>query len=476
MKPISERWLTACLAMANVGFDKNERQREILDWWINSDVRFMQVLGGERSGKSLLVALIALIGMKVAEDDRELEYWIVGPDYRQARPEFLYLYNWLKAADWIEGEASMPANEAMSWSMRTKFGANIRTRSASEVQKLASFSVDGVIMAEAAQCIYEVYLKLMGRVSETRGFLILSGTLEDGLPWYGDLYERWQGSNVLGARSWSLPSWSNLEIYPGGRDDPAIKELESEYPPDLFMERFGAVPRKRTGLVLPEFDMTRHVKRLVVDPTQPVYLAIDPGQHCYAVLFLQFKGLYTYVLDRIYERGLIAQEIIPKAMGNPLWKYIQNWDAGAIDNAGKQHQANYSQIELWQKIAGVSLQGQYIKLDDTIQTIRYRLGDNNPHHEPLIYFNDHMSNARSPDGLALDVLAEPLSWSWPKRAPGRNEAARPVDRNNDAMKALGYALVYRYGLHTERKRQETKPKRSYWMSDQALERGTRRLF
>lgn len=446
--------------MTALDFSKNLLQREIVEWWQASDSRFMLVLGGERAGKSLVAAYAALTSMVVGE---ETEYWIVGPDYRQARPEFLYLYNWLKNADLIVGDASMPANEAMPWSMLTKFGANIRTRSAADVTKLASFSVNGIIMAEAAQCIHEAYLKLMGRVSETGGFLILSGTLERGLPWYGDLYERWQAQNTLGARSFSLPSWSNLEIYPGGREDPAIKELESEFPPDLFQERFGAKPRRTFGLVLPEFDMTKHVKKLEFNKNLPVELAIDPGQHCYAVLFLQYDGLVCNVLDRVYERGLIAHEIIPIAMGKPLWKYIDPQYAGTIDNAGKQHQANKSQIELWQEIAGVSLTGQYIKLDDTISVLRYRLGDVNPLHKPLIYFNDHMTNARNPDGSAVDILAEPLSWMWPNRAPGRNEAVRPVDKNNDACKALGYSLVARYGSNVERKARRLAKKRSYWI-------------
>lgn len=460
MRPFSDKWLQFCQSITGLDFSKNKMQQDILEWWHGSDSRFCQILGGERAGKSLVAAYMALTCMKVGEPS---EYWLVGPDYRQARPEFMYLQQWLAAADLIEGEVSMPANEAMPWSMRTKFGAHIRTRSAADVQKLASFSVDGAIQCEAAQQIYEAELKLMGRVSETGGFLILSGTLEQGLPWYGDLYERWQGPNLLNARSWSLPSWSNLEIYPGGREDPAIKELEAEYPPDMFMERFGALPRRKYGLVLPEFDVAKHVKHLVVNPKLPVELAIDPGQHCYAVLFLQYDGLVCNVLDRVYERGMIAQDVIPAAMGNRYWKYVDLRYAGTIDNAGKQHQANKSQIELWQEIAGASLAAKYIRLDETIQTLRYRLGDVNPLHMPLIYFNDHFTNARDPSGIALDVLAEPLSWRWPDRAPTKNESLKPVDRNNDAMKALGYSLVHRFGDYIEKKTR-TKPKqRSYWM-------------
>lgn len=459
MKPSSEKWLEACLKISGVNFEKNLAQKEVLDWWLTSDSRFMQLLGGERAGKSLLAALAALCCMKPGEKN---EYWIVGPDYRQARPEFQYLYEWLKDADWV-AEASMPASETSPWSMTTTFGAEIKTRSAGDIQKLASFRVAGIIMAEAAQAIYEALLKLMGRVSETGGFLILSGTLEQGLPWYGDLYERWQGENTLNARSWSLPSWTNLEVYPGGRDDPRIKELEAEFPEDLFMERFGALPARKFGLVLPEFDMKIHVKRLLHNPLgEPVQLAIDPGQHTYAVLFLQYDGLVCNVLDRVYVKGMIAQDVIPRAMGNPLWKFIDPIQAGTIDVAGKQHHANKSQLELWREIGGVSLATKYIRLDDTIATLRNRLRDTNPLHKPLLYFDSRMTNARGPDGIALDVLAEPLSWKWPNRGDNQNLAVKPVDKNNDAMKALGYSLVQRYGVNLERRRKHEPIRRGYW--------------
>lgn len=445
-----------------MGKTPNPTQQIVEDWWFGTDARFTQILGGERAGKSWLAADLALPCMNL-ERNRS-EYWVVGPDYLQARPEFTYLYNALHDHKMVvESSVSMPANIAAPWSFQTLWGAHIRTKSAADVQKLASFSVDGVIMAEAAQHIYESYLKLMGRVSETGGFLILSGTLERGLPWYEDLYKRWQGDNTLGARSWSLPSWSNIDIYPGGRDDPRIKELEAEYPEDLFAERFGAEPRKTYGLVLPEFEMATHVKKLQVDAKQPVELWMDPGQHCYAVLFVQHEGLVTNVLDRIYTRGQIVHDVIPMVMGNPLWKFVDPNNGGVIDNAGKQHQANKSQIELWQEIAGISLRARYVKQDILINTIRFRLGSNNPLHQPLIYFNNHMTNAKSPEGLALDVLAEPELWAWPDRGLHRNQAIVPIDKNNDAMKALGYGLVDRHGGYVTKRKPPKGKRRGYWI-------------
>ncbi len=445
MKPISDSWRQHCRTM--MGNTLNPTQEEIASWWFESDSRFCLVLGGERAGKSWLACELALPCIDIT---KEGEYWIVGPDYQQARQEFLYIYKAFK--DGVNGltlvkpdETSMPVSIASPWSFTTIWGQTFRTRSASDIQKLASFSVSGVIMAEAAQHIYESFLKLMARVSETGGFLILSGTLERGLPWYGDMYTRWQGANDLDARSFSLPTWSNIEVYPGGEDNPRIKELRAEFPEDLFQERFGAKPARRFGLVIPEYDITKHVKKLEVNEKLPVELWMDPGQHCYPVLFVQCDGLVTNVLDRVYARNRIVQDIIPEVMGHPLFKYVDNRNGGIIDNAGKQHQANKSQIELWQEIAGVSLRAHYIRLDDTIQAVRFRLRETNPLHQPLLFFNDHFKNSKTPDGLAMDVLAEFELWTWPDRGQGRNVPLVPINRNNDAIKAIGYGLVDHYG-------------------------------
>jgi hypothetical protein len=463
LKPVSDKWRVACHRM--MGGQLTDGQKPVSEWWLSSDSRFCCILGGERGGKSNLAARLALFSTDIHSTG---EYWIVGPDYQQARPEFMYMYNALQ--DGLEGigfikpeSVSMPVSIASPWSFETIWGQVFRTRSAADIQKLASFSVSGVLMVEAAQQVYEAYLKLMARIQETRGFLILSGTLERGLPWYGDLYTRWLGENELGARSFSLPTWSNNIVFPGGREDKGIKELESEYPPDLFMERFGAVPSRKLGLVVPEFDYAKHVRRLEVDTNLPVELAIDPGQHCYAVLFLQFDGPVTNVLDAVYTHGQIAQNVIPQVVANKYFQYVDPARAGVIDNAGKQHMANKSQVELWQEIAGCSLRAHYWQLEDTIASVRFRLLDGNMWHKPLIYFNNHFGNRKSPDGLALDILAEFELWSWPDREPTRNVAKTPVDRNNDAIKALAYALLDRYGVNTKEKKLKRTTRRQYFI-------------
>jgi hypothetical protein len=466
MRPASEAWYT--IARNLFGYSLNYRQKEVMEWWVNSESRAIGILGGERSGKSLLASALALTAMGHEGIVTPKTYWVVGPDYLQARPEFTYMFEAFKNANLIDGEPSMPANPAASWTFKTILGHTVTTRSSAEITKLASFSVYGVIMAEAAQQMQEVYLKCLGRVSESRGFLILVGTLERGLPWYQDLFTRWQGANPLGARFFSLPTWSNLHVYPGGREDPEILRLEAEYPPDYFMERFAAEPRRAYNAVIPEFSIEKHVRPLDYDPHLPVELWIDPGQVTYAVLFVQSLGLYTHVLDRTYVHGMIAHDVIPLVMGNRLFQHVDKRQAGVIDIAGTQEHGNKSQVTLWKEIANCSFRSRYCKEEDTIAAVRFRLRDSNIHHEPLIFFNDHFTNHRSPDGTALDVLAEFELWKWPERGFRQNEPRRPVDKNNHAIKALGYGLVDHYGISDDpkkvRARKEKRPRTMrYWV-------------
>src|SRR5688500_18293152 len=96
MRPYSAQWDAATIQMmAHAGKPQkpvyaNESQQTIIDWWDSSDSRFCMILGGERAGKSWVAVRLAIGRMRL---DRKGTYWIVGPDYRQARPEFLYWYN-----------------------------------------------------------------------------------------------------------------------------------------------------------------------------------------------------------------------------------------------------------------------------------------------------------------------------------------------------------------------------------------------
>jgi hypothetical protein len=426
--------------------------------------RLILICGGERSGKSLTAsAILGLVMGPELNATRRKRYWIIGPDYRQCRPEFLYVYDALERGGLVE-KASLPQSETMPWSLETQWGTVLETRSASDVMKLASFTVDGIVIAEAGQQTEETYRKALGRVAETRGFILMVGTLEDGLPWYEEYLRRWATSNPEGGRSFSMPTWSNLDVFPGGRDDPEIQRLIASLPNDYVAHRFAAEPVRRQNLVVPEFDYRTHVRVLSPNPDLPVELAVDPGKNAYAVVFVQHEGAFTYVLDCIYTRGEIAQQVIPRVMAHRLWNQVSREpSAHVMDIAGFAEAGTESQFTIWRDATGLIFTGRYQKEKDTIAVVRSRLMTDPVLGLPLIQFSDRMRTGIAPDGTATEMLSEFDLWRWPKRGFNSSEADKPVDANNHALKALGYKLLIRYGMQRDaRKRSTAGVKRESW--------------
>jgi hypothetical protein len=221
-------------AFQRLGFALNEAQMAIaVD---PSLVRL--VAGGERAGKSLLagaeVAAAALTSPLI---------WIVGSDYSQARAEFRYAHDALKKIKAI-AHTSMPGDGR--WEMRLRSGAIVTTKSSEDVIKLGGEAPSLTVMAEAAQQDYDTFRRLFGRTAEARargdGALLATGTFERGRRFYAELWRQFQGPNAFNGKSWSLATWTNTAVFPGGRDDPAIKSIEAGLSPDQFRERFGGEP------------------------------------------------------------------------------------------------------------------------------------------------------------------------------------------------------------------------------------------
>lgn len=426
--------------------------------------RIRQVIGGERGGKSYSSAMEGLCRAPWTVDMKPGHYWIVGPDYNQARPEFQYLLDAYRMLGREPVRVSQPQNNASPWVMELPDGVTWETRSSNDVRKLASFAVDGVLMAEAAQQGYDVFLKLRGRLAERRAWLVMSGTLESGLSWYGDCYTRWQVENREEAKSFSLPTWSNLKVFPGGRDDPEVKALEATYPPDLFQERFGAVPCKPYGLVFKEFEYTVHVQDL--EPMDlPVELAIDPGfTGAYAVLAIQQAGGLVRVIDEVYARYAVAQDVIAECKERWWWplvgKISEGKSGGVIDIAGKQHQGMASHVEIWAK-EGVALRSRPVSIEDGILVVRTLL--KNPlDSRPRIVFSSELSGLKDFEGHPLGVLGEFGMYRYPEKTALQGVNDRPIDKYNHALKALGYWEYDKHGPVMGRKPVGKRKQRKYW--------------
>ncbi len=405
----------------------------------------MLVAGGERAGKSYVSGLH--LATRVPYGNL---FWIVADTYELARPEFEYASEFLQRVGAIGSKRDISLPKVGQATLQTKTGQVIQTKSADDVQKLAAVAPDGIVMAEAAQCDYEAYLRCVGRLAEKRGWLLLSGTFEGSLSWYADKFTDWRGSNFEGGVSLSLPSWGNHHVYPEGREDPEILRLEALYSrvEGLFDERCGAVPVPPVGLVFREYREVIHVsEHAKFNPDLPVYLAVDPssGGNPYTVLACQFHTRVhldsdtvldliddCFVVDEIYEQW--QDEDIIEAAQDRVW--FSNVAGGAID-----HQAPDSKRR-WRKLGGVHLVSKKILQAEGIRRLKSFLHYKKDEHGLVTrqpYLHLHPSIRSLPYEFSRYKFKEPISddRSW-KSEP-------PVDSHNHSVKALWYLLFNRYG-------------------------------
>ena len=223
------------------------------------------------------------------------------------------------------------------------------------------------------------------------------------------------------------PRGRNRAIYPSGREDPEIADLEATFPPDLFMERFGGVPCPPSTLVFREFDPRVHVSADARASGSPVELAIDPGYAgAYAVLAIEQRGANVAVIDEVYLRRRVAGDVIAICRQRPWWPRVRG---GVIDVAGRQHHAAPSQIEVWASLAGVRLRSHSVPLRSGIDRLRTFLRD------------PASGNPRLTVAPACLNLAEEFGLYRYHEASDREPISEiPIDRDNHAVKALIYWL------------------------------------
>lgn len=423
----------------------------------DAEAKTKLVIGGVRAGKSTWAAMELLKYAHI----RDGLIWIIGPDYDQARAEATYMHSVLAGMGLVR-KSSFPSQGACSFTL--DWGSKIETVSTSQdIEHIATYAPDAIAIVEAGQQPYEVYEKCLERALEKDAPILISGTLEKNkYPWYAQKYREWQGYNEADAVSYSIPSWSNLSKFPGGRDDPKIKRMEAELSESKFLERCAAVPLKPSGLVFPDFEYSTHVRDLKVHPDVPVGLAVDPGYGgAYAVLFVQKIGFFYHVLSEVYERRATGRNVIALVKEHPLWGDV---DHMVIDIAANQHHADDSQIEIWGELCpDLEIYANKVGILDGIEIISARLKVDDVIQAPLLQFSPDFCAEIDYDGGSLGTFAELESYMWGNRKPQAGERRKPIDANNHALKALGYYIAHfdgvgaLYGVPRSRM-----IRRSYW--------------
>jgi hypothetical protein len=432
--------------------------RQFPEWAtvLNSGASIIVPAAGEGSGKSLHGGLFL-----TAHTIYDLQwgthlYWVVGADYEDARKDFEYYMDFAEQLDDIK-ERSIPNNKDTQCVIITHSGHEIRTISSYDFTKIAREEPFGILGAEVSRWFPETFSRCEGRLLRNypHSWMFASGSPESSTGFFKDIYEYGQGPNEGGIRSYSIPSWCNLEKYPGGRDDPAIRRAEARSSPQRFAERFGAefVPPK--GLVCHSFRYNLHVDpELEFDPTLPVYIAIDPGGIVYAISFNQFTpDGEVHMLDEIYAFRWPHQEILNEYLQHPLSSAVVG---GAIDIASTQPQnAMPLAYDEWFKATGLPLWIEKHSVDDTVERLYWVLANNPNTGRPRLRVHPQCKGFISECGGGTSPVPDGGAWM---RFEHANGLGAPMRKNDHAAKALGYMLAGPYSfLASERALRDSEP-------------------
>ena len=419
---------------SKLDFIPTEKQKPILE----SRKRFILVAGGEQAGKSM-VASKYLVSRFLETDEPGL-YWLVAADYERTKAEFEYLIQDFATLG-ILSEATKRVDPGR---IVLADGTRIETKSAKDPRTLAMRAPDGIIGCEASQLDLDSFHRMRGRCAPKRGWLFLAGTFEGSLGWYPQLFQTWQHPTE-DEQSFSLPSYSNNHLYPGGKSDPEILRLKAMASDDFFMERIEGIPSPPQGLVFGEFRADLHItpdaEWSVGDPVQ---LWIDPGYAgAYAVEVVQEINGQVNVIDEIYEQGLITSEIIQIAQSRPWWKDVAG---GVIDIAGYQHQAMSAPAEIWLQETGVYLAAQKIRINEGSERLKSFLKPDPVSNAPKIVFNPACKGILSEFGaIPSPIDGQTRAYRWRMDRDGNIVGDTPDDKNNHGVKAVVYGLVDKFG-------------------------------
>ena len=416
-----------------VNFKPTEAQIPILF----SRKRFILVAGGEQAGKSMIASKYLL--SRFLETDGAGLYWLVAADYERTRAEFEYLVEDFAALG-VLSEASKRVDPGR---IVLADGTRIETKSAKDPRTLAMRAPNGIIGCEASQLDLETFYRMRGRCAPKRGWLFLAGTFEGSLGWYPQMHTAW---SIPGEdeQSFSLPSYTNTHLYPGGLEDPEIQRLKRDASDDFFLERIEGIPSPPEGLVFPEFRPNLHVADVKWDVGTPVHLWMDPGYAgAYAVMAVQIQDDVVKVIDEVYERGLVTEEMIQMCQSRPWWQDVQY---GVIDVAGYQHQAMAAPAELWMKNTGLYLASSKVQINDGTERLKSFLKPDPISKESKLVINPSCTGLLSEFGAAPSPFdGQTRAYRWKTDRDGNIVGQTPEDKNNHGIKALVYGIEDNYG-------------------------------
>ena len=162
------------------------------------------------------------------------------------------------------------------------------------------------------------------------------------------------------------------------------------------------------------------------------------------------------VIDEVYERGLVTDEIIRVCQAREWWQDVQ---FGAIDIAGTQHQAMAAPTEIWMRETGLYLANQRVRINEGTERLKAFLKPDPLNGHPKILVSPKAVGLLSEFGAAPNPFdGQTRVYKWKTDRDGNIVGQTPEDKYNHGVKALIYGIVDRFGYGFVRDRERIKVK------------------
>lgn len=420
------------------------------------DRRFRVISAGRRYGKSALGGNELVLEAYRAQQmqgslepkGKRHEYWIVGPEYSDSEKEFRVLYNAIKRIGFPMDRPGTYYSEDATSMRLSLFGGRflVDAKSAKHPESLVGEGLQGVIMAEAAKLKSVVWTKSIRPTLAdyaNEGSWALFSTTPEGKNW---LYDQWmRGQDPDDPNWWSLraPSWDNPVVYPGGRRDPEILDMEKDMTEEKFKQEIGAEFTEFVGRVFKRFSEEDNVGKYPFDPRWPVFIAEDSGYTNPSVaLFVQVD-----VWDNIWVCGEYYQKYrTPEEFARDVW---EDPKLGPMARAARLLYADPADpgtaATLANKWQVQSVGGTGYSVEDRLNIIRkwltpqpFELEDGHPEKLPKF----HIDRESCPN-----LIREMNDYRYPE---SKNEASgspseNPLKVNDHTPEALGRFAIGHFG-------------------------------
>jgi hypothetical protein len=419
--------------------------------------RLKLVVGGGQAGKSLLSSadfILKLFEDRNKRPGESLLYWLLAADYDRTRAEFGYIAEFLSRIAEKTGlkiDQSKVVNPGwIELYSGKKVLVRIETKSGKDPRTLAMYAPHGIIGCEASQLDLDTYYKCLERITARSGWLLLAGTYESSLGWYPGLAAAWSHGGE-DEQSFRLPTPSNKALFPEGEDDPKFQRLKSEASDAYYMERIMGVAAPPRGLVFDMFRPDVHIRPVTYDPDRPIFIWTDPGYgHAYAIEIAQVApGGQIHIVDEIYERGIVVQDLIEIAMKRPWWKNRSK--KLVIDpHFANQHQGQASQADIWLEKTGLTPFGRKVKISDGVDRLKGYMKVDALSGKPGILFNPACTGVLGELGAYPNKFdGQTHVYSWKMDSEGNILGDEPEQKWNDGVSAIIYGVVEEFGLINE---------------------------